>query len=118
MKIGADYLGDGKCEFVVWAPFPKDIMVKLVSHSERCIPMEKDRRGYWKAVVDDIFPGTLYLYRLDNERDRPDPVSHFQSQGVHGPSEVFNHRSFKWEDNEWAGIPLSEMIMYELQLML
>jgi maltooligosyltrehalose trehalohydrolase len=116
MKIGADYLGDGRCEFVVWAPFPKDIIVKLVSHSEQCIPMEKDRMGYWKAVVDNIFPGTLYLYRLEDERDRPDPVSHLQSQGVHGPSEVFNHRSFKWEDNEWAGIPLSEMIMYELHV--
>ena len=33
-------------------------------------------------------PGSLYFYRLDDDKERPDPASRFQPQGVHGPSQV------------------------------
>ncbi len=116
MRIGANYLGEGRCEFVVWAPLLKAVSVKIVSPAERIIPMEQDNRGYWKTVVENVFPGSLYLYRLENEKERPDVSSHFQPNGVHGPSQVIEHKAFKWEDWDWKGIPLSEMIMYELHI--
>jgi maltooligosyltrehalose trehalohydrolase len=116
MKIGAHYLGNGKCEFVVWAPLLDQVQLKFVSLHKKNIPMGKDTNGYWKAVVEGVFPGTLYFYTLDGERDRPDPASHFQPEGVHGPSQVIDHNAFDWVDGNWRGISLSEMIMYELHV--
>ena len=114
MKIGAHYLGCGRCEFTVWAPFLKEVVLKIVSPQEKIIPMEKGGKGYWKITVGDTSDKTRYLYRLDGEKERPDPASHFQSEGVHGPSQVIDHDSFRWEDSEWSGIPISAMIIYEL----
>lgn len=114
MRIGADYLGNGRCEFNVWAPLLKDAAVKLVSPAERLIPMKKDNSGYWTALADDVYPGALYLYNLDNEMDRPDPASRYQPDGVHGASQVMDTKEFAWEDYNWRGIALHEMIIYEL----
>lgn len=122
MKIGANYLGNKRCEFVVWAPFLKRVELRLTApvwsnHGwPPHIPMEKDDNGYWKKVVENISPGALYFYRLEEERNRPDPASHFQPQGVHGPSQVVNHRLFNWQDDGWKGIPLSQMIIYEIHV--
>jgi maltooligosyltrehalose trehalohydrolase len=116
MKIGSNYLGEGRCEFVVWAPFLNKVDLKIVSTEKRIFSLRKNKKGYWETVVEGVFPGTLYFYSLDGERERPDPASLFQPQGVHGSSQVIDHGSFKWEDGNWAGIPLSEMIMYELHV--
>jgi maltooligosyltrehalose trehalohydrolase len=61
MKIGANYSGNGISEFTVWAPLIQAAAVKLLSKPERLIPMKKDESGYWKTVVDNVPPGTLYL---------------------------------------------------------
>jgi maltooligosyltrehalose trehalohydrolase len=90
MKIGTDYKGNGRCEFVVWAPLLKSVSLKLVSWSERIIPMEMADKGYWKVVADGVLPGALYLYRLDNKLEMSDPASRFQPEGVHGPSQVID----------------------------
>ncbi|MEW6068669.1 MAG: malto-oligosyltrehalose trehalohydrolase [Nitrospirota bacterium] len=116
MKVGADYLGNGKCEFRLWSPFLNNIELKIISPEHQILPMEKDKKGYWEKVVEGVFPGTLYLYSLDNKGDRPDPASHYQPQGVHGPSQIIDHTSFHWDDKNWGGIPLSEMIIYELHV--
>ncbi len=114
MKIGAHYLGCGRCEFTVWAPFLKEAALKIVSPREKIIPMEKGGKGYWEITAGDISDKTRYLYQLNGEKARPDPASHFQPEGVHGPSQVIDHDSFQWEDSEWNGVPLAEMIIYEL----
>lgn len=116
MRIGSFYLGNGECEFVVWAPLVENLALKIVSPVERLLPMEKDGAGYWKAVAGDIFPGTRYLYRIEDERERPDPASNFQPLGVHGPSQVVDHGSFIWEDLEWRGTEPGGMIIYELHV--
>ena len=116
MKIGANYSKNGTCEFSVWAPFAGNISLKLMSPSERLIPMQKNASGYWKTIAGGVKPGDLYMYRIEGERDRPDPVSYHQPDGVHRASEVFNHQSFQWQDHEWKGILLPDMIMYELHV--
>ena len=114
MDIGARYLGDATCEFIVWAPFSKHVSVRTVSPEERLIPMERDGRGYFRTTVTDISPETLYFYRLEGKVDRPDPASNFQPEGVHGPSSIVDHSLFQWEGSAWTGIPLKEMLVYEL----
>lgn len=114
-RIGANYIGNGRCEFTVWAPLLKGVSLRLL-HSEELVPMDRDASGCWKVAVEGVSPGTRYFFRLEGNRERPDPASNFQPEGVHGPSEVVDHGAFSWEDKDWRGIPLSEMIMYELHV--
>ncbi len=114
MSIGANYLGNGICEFVVWAPFRRQVELKIISTPERTVSMNKDEAGYWKTMLKDVYPDTLYLFRLDGEIDRPDPASYFQPQGVHGPSQVIDRDSFRWDDGNWRGLNIADMIMYEI----
>lgn len=76
--------------------------------------MEKDEKGYWSALAD-VPPDSLYTFTLDGKIDRPDPASHYQPQGVHGPSQVIDH-NFRWDDGNWKGIKLEEMLIYELHI--
>ncbi len=116
MRIGAHYLQNGRCEFVVWAPFLEKVELKIVTPQENISSMEKDSNGYWRTTVEHVSIPTIYIYRLEGEKERPDPASHFQPTGVHEASQVVDHASFTWEDSNWKNIPLSEMIMYELHV--
>ena len=116
MRIGSQYLGDGKCDFIVWAPLLKSIKLRIVYPDERIIHMSKDGQGYWRTVIGGIHPGALYFYQLDNAYLRPDPASNYQPEGVHGPSQVVDHVASHWTDKEWQGIALEEMIIYELHV--
>ena len=115
MKIGSDYLGNGRCEFTVWAPAHDEVAVQIVSPENRLISMQKDEQGYFKVVAEGIEPGTLYFYKIAGD-DRPDPASQYQPKDVHGPSAVVNRGTFNWTDASWSGIPLEEMIIYELHV--
>ncbi|MDX2096895.1 MAG: malto-oligosyltrehalose trehalohydrolase [Leptolyngbyaceae cyanobacterium bins.59] len=115
MKIGAHYLGDGNCEFRVWAPMKKQVAVQLLTPEARTIPLEQQTDGYWQKTLPDIQPGTLYRYELDGNEAHPDPASFYQPEGVHGPSQVIDP-AFKWTDGTWKGIPLESMILYELHV--
>ncbi len=98
-RAGARYdAGTGRCAFRVWAPLPRTVELKITAPAGRVVAMERAGRGWWSASVDGLGPGGRYFYRLDGERDRPDPVSDFQPEGVHGPSEVVDHDAFRWED--------------------
>ncbi len=116
MRIGAHYLGDGRCEFTVWAPAQEEVAMQIVSPDKHLLPMQKDEWGYWKTTAEGIEPGTLYFYKLDGDTDRPDPASHYQPKGVHEASEVVDHSKMNWTDAQWSGIALEEMIIYELHV--
>ncbi len=116
MKIGSNYLGNGRCEFTVWAPAHDEVAVQIVSPQNFVIPLQKDEWGYWKTTAENIEPGTLYFYKIAGETDRPDPASHSQPKDVHGPSEVIDHSTMNWTDTNWSGVPLEDMIIYELHV--
>ena len=113
--LGAAYRSDRSCAFTLWAPLLKQAAVHLIAPEDRLIPMTRDERGYWRAAVTDIAPGALYFYQWDGETDRPDPASHSQPQGVHGPSRVVDH-AFAWSDAGWQPPPLEQWVMYELHV--
>lgn len=115
MKIGTNYIRNGQYEFAVWAPSPGTVSLKIVSPYKKVIPMCRVHREYWKTTIDDLAQNISYYYRLDDVKDRPDPASHYQPEGVHGPSHVVNH-SFNWEDDHWKGISLADMVIYELHV--
>jgi maltooligosyltrehalose trehalohydrolase len=114
-RLGATYLGDGRCRFLVWAPRADQVEVHLVSPRERMLPLEKAARGYFAAELEAVEPGSLYFFRLDGHKERPDPASRWQPQGVHGPSQVLDPH-FPWSDAGWAGLPLRDYVIYELHV--
>ena len=114
-RLGATYLGDGRCHFCVWAPLAQQVEVVL---DGRTMPMERGNRdrGYHRATVDGVRPGARYRYRLDGEKERPDPASRFQPEGVHGPSAVTDPGAFRWQDAEWPGLSVERFVIYELHI--
>jgi maltooligosyltrehalose trehalohydrolase len=114
--LGATMLADGRCRFVVWAPLATTVEARLLTPTERCLPLTRGPRGYFSAVVDGVPPGARYRYRLDGARERPDPASRWQPEGVHGPSAVVDPAAFTWHDQDWPGRPLAEYIFYELHV--
>jgi maltooligosyltrehalose trehalohydrolase len=116
VRVGAHYLGEGKCEFTVWCPFLKGVALEVVHPCQPLIPMDVDAKGYWRVTASGLAPGTLYFYLLNGALQRPDPASFSQPQGVHGPSEIVDHGSFLWEEGTWSGIPLEAMIIYEIHV--
>ncbi len=113
-RLGSRYLGDGRTEFLVWAPAVEDMELHLVAPGERRLPMERGERGYWTVAADDVEPGALYYYRL-GANDRPDPASRYQPRGVHGPSQVLDS-DFVWDDAAWRGVGIEDYILYEIHV--
>lgn len=120
-RLGAEYLGEGRCRFLVWAPYADRVEVILLSPREAVVPLTATERGYFYGTVEDVAPESRYRYRLHTERDgeeireRPDPASRFQPDGVHESSRIVS-TDFRWTDGGWAGIPLARYIICELHV--
>ncbi|MBI4565880.1 MAG: malto-oligosyltrehalose trehalohydrolase [Planctomycetes bacterium] len=115
MSLGADYLGSGRCRFRVWAPNARTVRVRITEPEPRDVPLQRLDRGYFEAEVERVNPRTLYVYRLEDREERPDPASRFQPRGVHGPSQVIDPR-FEWTEGAWKGLPLDRAVFYELHV--
>ncbi len=113
--LGATYLGEGRCHFLVWAPNAENVEVHIVEPGDRVIPMQRQERGYHQALAEEVAPGARYFYRLDGQTEKPDPASHYQPEGVHGPSEVVEP-ALKWNDGGWSGLDLADYILYEIHV--
>ncbi|MBI2880185.1 MAG: malto-oligosyltrehalose trehalohydrolase [Candidatus Tectomicrobia bacterium] len=113
--LGARDLGGGRCRFRVWAPSRREVQIHLLAPRERVVPLAAEDRGYHSAVVEGVEPGSLYRYRLGENREFPDPASRSQPQGVHGPSQVVDSR-FAWGDGGWKGLPIQDYILYEVHV--
>jgi maltooligosyltrehalose trehalohydrolase len=111
--LGAHPIGEEDCEFLVWAPFARELALQIEKPERRLEPMDADADGYFHCRVRGVSPGSTYLYRLDDSKGRPDPASRSQPHGVHCPSEVVSAK-FDWEDSGWKGVPLVELVLYEI----
>ncbi|MEN6455851.1 MAG: malto-oligosyltrehalose trehalohydrolase [Prolixibacteraceae bacterium] len=114
-ELNTSHIGKDKRIFKVWAPCKTNMQLHLVHPFDRTIGMQRDGDGYFVAEVEAP-PGTRYYFKPDSKTDYPDPASHFQPEGVHGPSEVVDHSLFHWQDRDWKGIPFKKLILYELHV--
>jgi maltooligosyltrehalose trehalohydrolase len=114
---GAVPLPDGRTRFAAWAPVPErlDLCVRTGERVE-ARPMARDDRGVYRIEVGNAGPGTEYWYRIDGERDRPDPVSRALAGGVHGASRVVDPGAFRWRDAGWRGLEMADLVIYELHV--
>ena len=111
---GAELTGRG-VSFRTWAPRKNNASVVIFDEKNsilRELPLEREATGYYSTTDSASSAGTLYKYRLDGEVF-PDLASRFQPQGVHGPSQVVDGRSFRWMDFGWKAPALRELVIYE-----
>jgi maltooligosyltrehalose trehalohydrolase len=114
---GAVLLPDGRTRFSVWAPTPERLELRLRRRDRvETVALERDQQGVGRVELEDAGPGTEYWYRLDGERDRPDPVSRALAGGVHGVSRVVDPGAFHWTDEGWNGLAMPDLILYELHV--
>src|SRR2546428_13895386 len=91
--LGASVLED-TATFGVWAPRCRSVDVAIEGRHTQ--PMRRDADGVFTATLGDLAPGTRFRDRLDGERDRPDPVSRWPPEGVHGASAGGGPPRFPW----------------------
>lgn len=116
LDIGAIPVSRDETKFRVWAPFVNSVAVRMVKGDRPNISLHPNGKGYFEAVVKAVGPGEKYLFVLDETRERPDPASRFQPEGVHGPSVVVDPGIFQWTDRAWPGMRLRDMIIYEMHV--
>jgi maltooligosyltrehalose trehalohydrolase len=111
--IGVSFNTNGEAEVLLWAPLVEKVVLKVAGNNQH-IPLIKEEFGYWSATANKLKPGDLYKFVLDDEKELPDPASVAQPEGVHGPSQALDLKSYKWTDNNWNNVPLEDYILYEL----
>lgn len=118
-KLGAWPASSGGVQFRVWAPKADQVDVlwygEHSSSNGAIYAMQKADRGYFEAFLSEAYVGGNYKFRLNQEREFPDPASAYQPLGPHGPSQVVR-KNFEWEDEDWRGLGLEEVVIYELHV--
>ncbi len=111
--IGAEVTEDG-VSFRVWATKPKSVEVE---YDGKRLKLEAEGDGHFSALAPDAKAGTLYKFRLDGgDYLYPDPMSRFQPDGPHGPSQVVDPAAFHWTDTGWRGMKRTQQAIYEMHL--
>jgi maltooligosyltrehalose trehalohydrolase len=78
--------------------------------------MEAHADGWFELDTADAQAGSRYSFGLDDGKAVPDPVSRFQPEDVHGPSEVVDPTAYRWQNPDWRGRPWHETVLYELHV--
>ena len=99
MPFGAECRKDGRVRFRLWAPAARQVEISLEEDSKdsKRIALERREQGWFELVTDAAKPGDLYRFRIDGEKEVPDPASRFQPHDVHGPSEVIDPQDVRLE---------------------
>lgn len=118
--VGPELQPSGSTHFRVWAPKRQSVDVVLFGTDGEPLPnsepLQPEGDGYFAGTVAQAGAGALYKYRLDRGESFPDPASHFQPEGPHGPSQVVDHRAYRWTDAAWRGIRIRGQVVYELHI--
>lgn len=103
-------------EFKVWSPFCRQLnLIMYLGDNQQVCLMKKMENDIW-TYSTKIESHCLYQFQLDGGRIFPDPCSHFQPQGIHGPSEVIDHLNYPWTDSDFTPPPWQTAIIYELHI--
>ena len=117
MPFGAECLEDGSVRFRLWAPAAKKVELSIESEIRATpVSLKKLDQGWFELVTDSVKAGSQYRFRIDGNREVPDPASRFQPKDVHGPSEVIDPAVFEWQDADWRGRRWEEAVVYELHV--
>jgi maltooligosyltrehalose trehalohydrolase len=116
LPVGAEVVPGGT-SFRVWAPRRRRVEVVRDGGPSQELAEEGGRKGYFAGTIEGMGAGDRYRLRLDGESDLyPDPISRFQPEGPHGPSEVVDPTRFRWTDGSWRGLELRGQVFYEMHV--
>lgn len=107
--IGAEVTSEG-VDFRVWAPQRQRVEV-VVENVEGATSLKREESGYFSGSIAGARAGLRYRFRLDGAGSFPDPVSRFQPQGPHGPSQAIDPSTFPWSDAAWPGCALEGQVI-------
>lgn len=114
--LGATLLDPGAgTRFRVWAPEHRTVKV-VFEDGHSPVRLERGEDGFFYGTGENVEPGALYKFQLDEGEPYPDPASRFQSKGPHSFSEVIDPKSFRWTDADWHGIKMPGQVIYEMHL--
>ncbi len=99
----------------VWAPHARSLVLEVEGKGN--YRLEKMPYGYWQASCNGLEPGDRYKLNLNGKNKLPDPASLSQPGGVHEASECVDLNEIrKIKGEKWDGIPLEELIIYEIHV--
>lgn len=113
LPFGAEYLGNGRTCFRLWAPDCRQVEVMIDGASP--IAMQRGDQGMFE-IEAECGTGTAYHYRINEGLCVPDPASRQQSVDVHDQSLVCDPRAFRWQHDDWNGRPWHEIVIYEIHV--
>jgi maltooligosyltrehalose trehalohydrolase len=105
--------GAGGTSFRVWAPKAQSLSVKIPGGPTAALSRDDD--GYFTGRIEGVRAGARYFYRFADGRERPDPASLLQPDGVHGPSEIVDLAPIAPQSLR-PRVPLEKLIFSEIHL--
>jgi 1,4-alpha-glucan branching enzyme len=103
----------GATRFRVWAPKAAALSVRVIGGPSVALQREAD--GYFTGSAAGVRVGARYFFRFPDGRERPDPASLLQPEGVHGPSEVVDLAAIA-PRRKAPRHPLEKLIFCEIHL--
>jgi maltooligosyltrehalose trehalohydrolase len=108
---------DGGVRFRVAATATRDLRLRVLTGAAAgAYGPERDGEGIFDCYVPGAKAGDRYVYTLDGSAPRPDPASRYQPEGVHGPSEVVDPGTYRWQHTGWRGTQTNALVLYELHV--
>ncbi len=106
--LGARALGDGNCEFRVWAPRAESLVLRVEGSAD----LKLSDAGYGVyEVIAPARPGDDYWFVVGGQ-PLPDPCSRSQPRGLRGPSRVVSVEL----GERFAGPAVEDLVIYELHI--
>jgi len=130
LSMGVELQLDSSAHARVWAPACRSVAVVVerqgprsrgsgpgrLSEDATTTELERAPGGVFEGRLAGVQAGDRYHFQLDRNRLRPDPVSRFQPEGPHGPSEVVDPDNFSWTDSDWKGVAREGQVLYEMHV--
>jgi len=106
----------GGVHYRVWAPGCDRVTARIegIDGRERELTLQAEAEEFYDAFDPEGKVGDRYRWMVDGEGPFPDPASHFQPEGVHGPSQVIEHH-YKWQHPRPPLDP-RRLVIYELHI--
>jgi maltooligosyltrehalose trehalohydrolase len=103
----------------VWAFGHQTVVAHVESSSgtKRQIALEQAHKsGYFFGTDAKGTAGDLYRFSIDGAAPIPDFLSHFQPQGVLGPSMIVDAQAYSWQAKNWKSPAWKGQVIYECHL--
>ncbi len=114
--------------FLVYAPHASAVsVIGNFNHWDgRRHPMQRLDYGIWGLFIPELPEGTQYKYEIKGPNGeslphKADPWGYYAEQYPSFASVTYDHTRYQWQDQTWAGRPVTEknkqaLIFYELHI--